>query len=540
MLWLGVHFPLLPLEVFTAGRACADPQVVIHDSRVVLRNTAAIEAGIGLGSTLATAHSIAAGVRHYRRNPERELERLSLLAEVLYGFSARVSLMPMAAGVVLEIGGSLKLFGDVDQLAQRARALCHELGHEVRIRWAATPLAALTLARADTSSLGQVPLDQAAIEPKQLTPERIERFANMGIRTLEQLLALPSRGLAQRFGKDLLDYLARLTGERPDPRPSISPPERFHATLHLLEPLDSKEALIFPMQRLLIDLQHWLVARQLGAEQLRWYFSASGSSVAASDAGDRADVAPERQSRVCMPVRFARAQQRREAFLEITRLQMADMVLPEEVIGLELEAPRLIPWAAGDRGLFHNQPGMHSPADEMQGLDELVDQLRARLGRGACYSLEVQEQHLPERAWAGVTPQLAAPRPPPRHRRKKASAPAPAATAKSPAATAKSPAATAKSPAQSHGKAGKRPLWLFEPPRAIGLQQLTLLRGPERIHTGWWLTGGETATPSEHPQGVQTPPSEIRDYYVARHHSGAECWVFVDPQERWFLHGYFA
>jgi protein ImuB len=518
MLWLGVHFPLLPLEVFTAGRTCAEPEVVIQDSRVVLRNTAAVEAGIAMGSTLATAHSIAAGVRHHRRNPERELERLTLLGEVLYGFSARVSLMPAAAGVVLEIGGSLKLFGDVDQLAQRAHTLCRDLGHEVRIRWAATPLACLTLASADVAGLGQVPLARAALEPEQLTPERIERFANMGIRTLGQLLALPSRGLAARFGEDLVDYLARLTGERPDPRPAISPPERFRATLHLLEPLRSKEALAFPMQRLLIDLQHWLVARQLGAEQLRWGFSGSGNR--------DLEIAPTRE----MNVRFARAQQRREAFLEITRLQMAEAVLPEEVIGLHLEANQLVPWAAGSRGLFHALPGMQSPADELHGLDELVDQLRARLGRGACYSLEVQQQHLPEQAWIGTPPKLALPQRPSRRGRKTGT---------------KVAESSADDSAATQVPALKRPLWLFDPPRAIAPGQLTLLRGPERIHTGWWLGGSERAKPDAALQesavsGTQAPMGELRDYYVARHRSGATCWVFVDSREHWFLHGYFS
>jgi len=30
-----------------------------------------------------------------------------------------------------------------------------------------------------------------------------------------------------------------------------------------------------------------------------------------------------------------------------------------------------------------------------------------------------------------------------------------------------------------------------------------------------------------------------RDYYVARHECGAECWVFTDARSHWYLHGYF-
>jgi protein ImuB len=53
-------------------------------------------------------------------------------------------------------------------------------------------------------------------------------------------------------------------------------------------------------------------------------------------------------------------------------------------------------------------------------------------------------------------------------------------------------------------------------------EKLTLLRGPERIQAGWWQEG------------------QCRDYYVARHEDGAECWAFVDAHDRWYLHGYFA
>jgi protein ImuB len=216
------------------------------------------------------------------------------------------------------------------------------------------------------------------------------------------------------------------------------------------------------VRRLLTDLEHWLVARQLGAEQLRWHFGAGGEWV-------------------CMPVRFARARQRLDAFLDITRLELEATGLPEGVIDLRLEAHRLVPWATGSHGLFTTLPNGH----DLEDVSGLVDQLRARLGHGACYSLASTDQHTPEQAWQQVSP----------FARHQASAP----------------------------PTRRRPLWLFDPPRAVTAQALTLLRGPERIHTGWWSGSGQA-----------------RDYYVARHRNGAECWVFVDPAERWFLHGYFA
>lgn len=538
MLWLGLHFPLLPLEIYSSaasagaanGGAPAEqpPTAVIENDRVMLANGAARRAGIVTGSTLATAHSIVPGLIHHRRNPDRERERLTLLAETLYGFSARVTLSPASPGgpppgIALEIGASQRLFGDAGVLGERVAALCRELGHTVRGRLGRTPLAALILARAGAESLGRVPLRAAALEPERLLPERIERLANMGVRTLEQLLALPRSGLARRLGADLTDYLDRITGERPDPRPLVAPAEGFRASLHLLEPLDSKEALTFPMQRLLNDLQHWLEAHQLGAEQLRWHFAGS---------------APGDDGRVCMPVRFARARQRREAFLDVTRLRLDATALPEDVLDITLEAHGLVPWHTASRGLFHNPGGA---ADTLDDASELVDQLRARLGAGACYSLETLDQHTPERAWQRV---------PAPGRRRGSSDP-------------------------SRHAATRRPLWLFEPPRPVAADQLTLLRGPERIHTGWWVftehypdavgavsrprSAGEESPSGEGSHRTGGGPHKIegshkkrsseaanreqacaRDYYVARHRNGAECWVFVDPWDRWFLHGYFA
>ena len=64
-------------------------------------------------------------------------------------------------------------------------------------------------------------------------------------------------------------------------------------------------------QRLLGELQIWLVSRQLGAEQIVWTLEDHGSTATAE-----------------LKIRFARAQQRREAFLDITRLKLESAQLP--------------------------------------------------------------------------------------------------------------------------------------------------------------------------------------------------------------------
>ncbi|KZY30827.1 MULTISPECIES: DNA polymerase Y family protein [unclassified Oleiphilus] len=71
-------------------------------------------------------------------------------------------------------------------------------------------------------------------------------------------------------------------------------------------------------------------------------------------------------------------------------------------------------------------------------------------------------------------------------------------------------------------KAKLRPSLLFPKPKVLR-ERVTLIEGPERIATGWW-----------DEQNV------IRDYFIARAHSGAWLWVFRTPEQRWYLHGVFA
>ena len=502
MLWLALQFPHLGLEVFDVppeedegahGKITA-PTVLLEHNRVVIRNAAAVQAGIQSGATLATAHSICAGLKSLQRDETREHERLRMLAEILYRFSAEVSVEP-PDGLLIEVSRSLRLFGDVEALAAEAVEVCAALGHRVRHHVAATPLAAMVMARAAVPLLEEVPLTRAGL-PDAVT--LVERFANMGIHRLGPLLELPEDELGQRFGPGLLGFLDRLTGRIPDPRPSIRPAPDFRRSRHLLEPIRDKQALLFPMQRLLDELAQWLIGRQLGAGRLLWRF--------ADHSG---------QGAVTLPVHFAAAEQSRRVFLNITRLKLDRTELPEDILSIGLEAQRLKAWQGASRGLFRFLPGPESAGLGSTGaqaaeLAGLLDELCARLGRGACRGISIQDQHAPELAWLPVSARPPV-RPPVR----------PAARGAGRKASVATSASTALFP-QTEALTYPRPLWLFDLPCPVERCRFTLLRGPERIETAWWQQ------------------TVARDYFVARHDNGAECWVFTDSSERWYLHGYFA
>jgi len=485
MLWFCVELPDLGLDV--CARRIPDeaiPAVLVQDNRVVARNTAATRSGIALGSSLATAHSICHGLVHFCRDTAAEQERLRFLADAAYRFSASISIHEPSA-ILLEVGGSLKLFGGVYGLKRRLINLLVELGHRADIGIAHTPLAALALARAkvqyelprwpladdDVKTLALKALRRVALRHTECEADVVERFVNMGIEVLGQVFRLPTTELGRRFGPRLLDYLARLSGQRPDPRICITPATSFTAGLHFLESISNKEALAFPMQRLAQDQSNWLISRQLGVIRIGWRF-VSFNGIAAG-----------------MEVEFARPQQNKQSLLSISRLKLETLDLPDEVLSIELASIRLVAWQAESNFLFaKSEHARQIPV-------ELIDQYKARLGSAACHGIAVHDDHRPEFAWRPKPPNM--------------------------------PNAQARGYRSQQAGISRRPIWILAKPQPTPRHRLTLLRGPERIDVGWWVS-----------TDVHAPAR--RDYFIARHANGSRCWVFSDEHEEWFVHGYFA
>lgn len=488
-LWLAVHFPMFGLEVSAPPpdrAAPAAPTVLVDDARVVQMDALARQAGIRLGTTLATARSIAAKLRHFQRDPREERKRLEWLGLVAYRFSSRISLEPPDA-LHIEALGSLRLFGGVNALTRELNARYRQLGHATRIAANTTPLAALALARAGfgwtpkqplgsspSTLLRQVPIAQIGL------PEReVERLANMGIRRLGELLDLPTPELGQRFSPMLVDYLHRLTGRKADPRRPLTPPKRFRANIHLLEGVSSKDALLPAMRRATTRIAGALAAQGLGTQLLAWRFkSLSG---AAADA----------------EVRLAQASADAQGLLRLSQLRLERTALPREVMSVLLRAKLVTPLLPLEESLLgsggpaplgnRRTPGDSAASAKLRA--ELVDVLTARLGDHAVRALQIVDDHRPEAAWTQTPAVFRIHRP------------------------------------GAIGRASKphvRPLWLLAPPQPVDVRRFTPLGAPERIETGWW------------------DAAQTRDYHIARAPSGARCWLYRDARGQWFLHGRFA
>jgi protein ImuB len=482
-----------------------------HDGKVICACDArAAAAGIVPGMALNSALALQPELQTLARNPQREHELLVALAEWAVRFTPRVSLEPPDA-VLLEVRGSLRLFGGSRKLCERLRMELRAVGLEPRFALTPTPIASLWMARAGNEGVIRHAADLAsrlADLPIRCTrwPERsLETLATMGVRTVGDCLRLPRDGFARRFEPRLLEMLDRAVGRRPDPREGFIPRERFAAGRDLEPEITDASRLDGAAAPLLDELCGFLRQRGANVQALELRLV------------HRETPATRMRLRFMEPV----ADTARIAAL--LRERLARIVLPAPVRALRLRSGPLVGSREASAELFamdRRQSGA--------GVPQLVERLRARLGAEAVYGLCLIPEHRPESAWRVAEPAL----PAGTRNRGRLSQPG-----------RRSPSGPHTQPQQEciTADAVTKPLWLLAEPQPLeGTERpcfegtLELEQGPERIESGWW-----------DGRDVQ------RDYYVARNPAGVRLWVFRDrgrapravhaddPAVRWFLHGVF-
>lgn len=487
MLWLALHFPSLPLEIFTRGADTPGPQVAAGGGNrplVVCCNRPAAQTGIHPGIAVSAAHALAPGLTVHTRDMRREHEMLERLAAWTLQFTPTVSVTPPGS-VLLEIGGSLRLFGGLPRLLAQARSGLADLGFEALVAVAPTPAGAALLAcagleleLADLAAL-RAHLSALSIDLLAQEPAVLKALERIGVRTLGECRRLPRDGLARRFGAGLLDELDRAFGDRADPRPQWTPPELCAAKLDLPSPVWEVEAMLFGAKRLLAEITGVLAARQSGITQL---------AVRLDHAGRAPTVVTLSLS---LPSRDP------AHLLALLRERFGKIKLPDRVESIALTAAETMQLAPRNFTFFADREQL------AENRIALVERLRARLGAEAVCGLVLVPDHRPELAWRPQRESWMTAR-----------------------------AGMSSTNATTEPDLPLRPLWLLPEPRPLRTsadgatpEALSILSGPERIESGWW--DGNDVT---------------RDYFVARDTSGARLWIFWERGRggRWFLHGVFA
>jgi protein ImuB len=384
MQWLALYFPRLPLDLLAETGAAPLAVVERAGGRSVVRfaNVAARRQGVLPGLGLGGARALCAGLRVRERDPAREREAVGRLGAWAWQYTSQVSLE--ADALLLEVGRSRRLFGGTPALLGRIREGLDVLGFQAVAFLAPTAEGALVLARHGVA--GQAPdlgalrerLAELPLGALPLDGRARQVLHDTGLRRFGQVLALPRPGLGRRVGTAFLDWLDRLLGAAPDPRPLFEPPAVYHARLELPVEVGTVQALLFPARRLLHELAGFLAGRQLGTACLVWRL-------------DHADRPP-----TTFGVGLASPGRDAEHFLALLRERLQRLVLPAPVREIALEVEDVVPFAGHPRDLLDGRVTDRCP--------ELLERLRARLGEGAVTGYRLVPDHRPERTYASCAP----------------------------------------------------------------------------------------------------------------------------------------
>lgn len=386
-LWLAVALPHLALDALVqTGSAASKPLIIIegmarpnvHDA-----NRAARQAGVRPGMALADALAVLNAPIVLDYAPETIRQHLQTLASILLQFSDHVCPEHEEQRILLEVGRSLRLFRGAAALEARVRDTLRQLGYTPRIAIAKTPAAARLLAQLRHPDR---PLNRDALRrtllPLPLTvlplpAADITALHGIGMERIGDLLRLPRKDLALRYGTRLPALLDRLLGDRAEPMPRFQPAQIPLFQLEFDQEVNTTGALRFPLKRLLLQLEQTLRAGnhciQKMELQLQHRDATTGLALERSHPGSRASD-----------------------WLELWNIRLSRLELQAPVRGLRLTAPRLLPAGTDSPGLFNSREG---------GRDEsgFLTRLRARLGDDAVLRYTPTLHPLPEEAQASCS-----------------------------------------------------------------------------------------------------------------------------------------
>jgi protein ImuB len=327
-------------------------------------------------------------------SPVQEKHALKALASWAGQFSSCVCVDVERWLLWLEIGSSLRYFGGLDRLLEKVTAGLNALALAATTGVAPTPEAAALLAR-QPQALPVVQLEhlQPAIAALPLNtlallPAAIAGLQASGITRVGELLALPRDALARRWGLQMTAYLQRLLGERADPRKPYRAPQTYHRRFDFAEPVQTVEGLLFPLRRILYELQGYLRGKDTALQTLNVAFHHRG----------HADTV--------LTLRTTEPQRDALRLFALLREKLERTQLPGAVMRIRLSVEHFV--ALRDTQLhLWDESERHDAS-----WSDLLDKLRARLGDQAVRRLGLRDDHRPEKAWCVESGAVAADLPP--------------------------------------------------------------------------------------------------------------------------------
>lgn len=384
MLWVCVLFPDLPLEALAppSDRPVAVWQTRSNRKLLVSCSGSATQRGLHPGMGLPSALGLVPDLVAMERKPDAEQAAMRDAACWAYRFGAPVTLDAQRHAVWVEVERSVSLFGGWSALARRMKA--PEDAPQYRKQWGLAP----NITAAYLMALARGGFRQGIFAPERvavtisslplallpLPAEALEILSGAGLQRIGEVLAIPRDGLGRRIGKDALAVLDRLTGQIPDAYESFVPPDRYRRRFEFSDPVETTQALLFPLKMMIGEFCRYLYSRDVSVQSFSLRMTDSRKRVSEHTVGL---MAPSRD-----PARL----------LMVLREKLDRITLIDGILEVILQADRFEEANAIQDDLFGGNVAMG------QRFQDLMERLTARLGKDAVRQLAVSGDLRPEAA----------------------------------------------------------------------------------------------------------------------------------------------
>lgn len=491
-----IDVPDLPLQLLLRAhpRYRDAPCAVVGETRpeapllLINRHARAMRltTGMRFGAAKSLVPELCAGAV-----PDVAVEEAAVqLVRDLQTFSPHVERDPLSAGVFyLDPSGLGHLYGGEHSWAQRLARFLGERGFHAAVVVAFGRSLSYALARQtrgvrvlDTPEQTLAAAHEVVLARLHLSPKLRDALARLGLTTLGDLATLGIDQLGLRFGAEAARWCAVARGEEVLPLCAESHHDVPRTEVEVDPPDSDVARLCFAIKRGLDVLVEDVRRRGVSVRAL-WL-----------------TLQLERGGACSERLEPAEATRNAPLLLELLRLRLSALTLPDAVCGIVLEAE------LGDEG--RGQLAMFAPKRDVHAGARAIARLKASYGADVVCRAVMEDAHLPEAKvrWVALDHVVL---------------PAPA------TADASSDLVEALAPRPLVRRLLSKPTQLTgivedagRPCLVVEGEQHTLM-GPYRISGGWWVREIE------------------RDYYYARSEAGALLWVFFDrPRNGWFLHAW--
>jgi protein ImuB len=382
MLWLCSLYPDLPAEALSPPRDRPTAVVERTGGRKILTwiGDGARARGLKVSMSLPSALGLVPDLLALTRSPSAEKQALEGRACWAYQFGIPVTFDHARLAVWVEVGASIALNGGWPALATRLRESVQ--GSEYRASFGVAPTIGASFLMARGAPNLEDPVSKTADLLSRLSPlsldllpfarDAIDMLRGAGLRSIGDVLKIPSSALALRVGPAAVRQIRVLLGESAEAWKAFELPSRFRRHLHFVDPIESIEGLLFPLRLILVDLTSWLHARDAAVQVF---------SLRLIDSRRRVSLHPIGLS---SPTRDV------TRLLLVLRAQLERLSVGDGIIDLAVEADRFEEFRPVQDTLF----GASVSAGARYA--ELCERLTARLGREAVRRISVSPDQRPE------------------------------------------------------------------------------------------------------------------------------------------------